>query len=45
MYEQLIKAYAHNQLPVILFGEVVVGDKLLPKAPVNLLLKQFNNSY
>lgn len=42
MYEQLIKAYAHDQLPVIQFGEVVVNDKLLPKAPVNLLLKQFN---
>lgn len=42
MYEDLIKAYQHPDLPCIQFGGIKVDDKLLADAPVNLLLKQFN---
>jgi DNA helicase HerA-like ATPase len=42
MYKDLIDAYQKKDLPVIQLGEIIVDQKPIENASVNLILKQFN---
>ncbi len=41
-YEKIRQPYQAQGFPSIQLGEIVVGDRLLSEAPVNLVLKSFN---
>ncbi|MBA2711697.1 MAG: DUF853 family protein [Tatlockia sp.] len=42
MYEDLRKPYQASELPAVQLGGILLNDKLLENAPVNLILKSFN---
>ncbi len=42
MYEDLREPYQVSSLPSLQLGGILLADKLLPQAPVNLILKTFN---